>query len=202
MAEEDEVDESENPQPRPKLAGTPFTRKKREPALGFMFSVEARASTMGVGLLPFPLDIKGYFTGISGLAAEYEVIEYKSTNLLGFPRSNTYPGRPIHSPITLSRGVTSNEHFWLWHQLLVFGIRAAALTATISLTIYDRSYAPMASFSIENAWPSKVSGIDVRPDSNDVLIEELVLQHSGVSRDLLVGESLIVNNLLQALIPS
>lgn len=185
------------PPRRPPMVGSTGTRHKREPTLGFLYSVEVRGGPLGL----FTVPVEGYFTEISGLAVEYEVIEFKTTNVLGLPHRNQYPGRPIYSPITLRRGVTGSEAFWLWHQLLVFGLKGPLLTATITLTIYDRSYDPVAAFEIERAWPSKVSGIDVRADSNDVLIEELVLQHGGVSRDYFTGELKILNTALQSVVP-
>lgn len=199
MAEEEELDETQTPPRRPLLAGGAFTRSKREPTLGFLYSVDVRGGPLGIA--PFPLTIEGYFTEVSGLAAEWEVIQYKTTNVLGWPAQNQYPGRPIYSPITLRRGVTSNEGFWLWHQLLFLGLKGPVLSATITLTVYDRTYTPVAAFEIEKAWPSKVSGVDVRSDSNDVLIEEMVLQHGGVSRDYFTGEMQLLNTIIQGFIP-
>lgn len=175
----------------------PGPRLNREPSLGFLYSIEVRGGPLGI----FPVPVQGYFTQLSGLAVEYEVIEYKTTNVIGFPERNQYPGRPVYAPITLGRGVTNSEAFWLWHQLLIFGVKGVILTATITLTIYDRSYDPLAAFEIERAWPSKVSGVDVRADSNDVLIEEMVLQHGGISRDLFSGHLQLANTAIQSMVP-
>ena len=173
-----------------------YARANREPTLGFLYAVEVAGP---LGLLPFPIPIEGYFTEVSGLAVEYEVIEYKTTNAAGIPARNQYPGRPIYTPITLRRGVTNNETFWLWHQLLFFGLKAPVLTANITLTIYDRSYTSLAGFQIHKAWPSKVSGVDVRSDSSDVLIEEMVIQHGGISRDDFSGPMQALDIAMQAL---
>lgn len=195
--EEQPAAEDETPPPTPAMAGPAGTRHKREPTLGFLYSVEVRGGPFGL----FTVPVEGYFTQVSGLAVEYEVIEFKTTNVAGLPARNQYPGRPIYSPVTLQRGVTNSEAFWLWHQMLIFGLKGPLLTATITLTIYDRTYTPMAAFEIERAWPSKVSGVDVRSDSNDVLIEEMVLQHGGVSRDIFSGELQLVNTILQSMVP-
>lgn len=183
------------PRPQPRLAGSTNTRHKREPTLGFLYSIEISGGPLGL----FPVPFQGYFTEVSGLAVEYEVIEFKTTNVLGLARRNQYPGRPVYSPITLRRGVTGGEGFWLWHQLLQFGLKSWVLSASVSINIYDRNYKYLAAFTVERAWPSKVSGIEVRADSNDVLVEELVLQHGGVSRDLFSGDAAILNGVMQAI---
>jgi len=94
--------------------------RKHDPALSYQFSVEVSQDPFG--LLGFIIPIHGYFTEITGLDVEYETTEYKSTNILGLPATNKVPMRPVYNPVTLKRGVTDSEAFWLWHQLLVLGL--------------------------------------------------------------------------------
>lgn len=175
-----------------------MTARAIDPVLSYQFGVEVTALP---GLpIPFLIPIKGYFSEVSGIGVEYETMEFKTVDFLGFPRINAVPGRPIYSPITLRRGITGDEGFWLWHQLLVFGLKPL-LSASVAVTMYDRSYQPMVQWNIERAWPSKISGPDIRSDSSDIGIEELTLVHSGVSRSYMAPELAVLDGLIQAFVP-
>jgi phage tail-like protein len=49
--------------------------------------------------------------------------------------------------------------------------------------MYDRKYVAVVTWSLVNAWPSKLTGPQIASDSNDFTIEELVLVHEGLYRD-------------------
>jgi phage tail-like protein len=172
--------------------------READPVLSFQFSVEMHSDPFG--FIPFMIPIKGYFTEISGLDVEYEYAEYKSVNLLGWPRSNFVPLRPKYSPLVLKRGVTTTESFWLWHQLIVLGTKAI-MKPYVTITMYDRSYRPLAEWHAESAWPIKVSGPQIRSDSNDVGIEELTLVHTGLHRSYLAPELAILDTMIQLVLP-
>jgi phage tail-like protein len=151
-----------------------------DPVLSYQFGIEFAYDPFG--LIPFfTMPLTGYFTEVSGLAVEWETIEYKTTNIIGLPRSNFVRGRPRYSPITLKRGVTSGMSFWMWHMLIALGAKPM-FKPYVMITMYDRSYNAIVQWSVEEAWPIKVTGPDIRSDSSEVAIEELTLQHSGVTR--------------------
>ena len=182
-----------------------------DPLLGFQFSVQvdqdvgnpllnlALSAITGGG---FILPIKGYFTEVSGLQVEYEIAEYKTVAIVGgIPQTRFMPGRPIYSPITLKRGVTDSEWFWFWHQILMLGAKPL-FTASVTVTLYDRNYSRAAEWVVQRAWPSKVSGIEVRSDSNDYVIEELTLHHSGIERKFASLDNAALEFLITAVLPS
>jgi phage tail-like protein len=155
---------------------------RADPLLAYQFSVEVSQDPFGV--LPFLIPIKGYFTEVTGLDREWETAEYKYTNILGIPDSNFVPMRPSYSPITLKRGITDSETFWLWHELITFGAKPM-LKAYVTITLYNRNYLPVAGWSVMGAWPSKITGPQTRAESSDYVIEELTLVHTGVTRMLM-----------------
>ncbi len=169
-----------------------------DPLLSYQFSVEVSQDPFG--FLGFMIPIKGYFSEISGIGVEYETMEYKTTNFVGLPATNQVLGRPVYSPITLRRGVTNSEAFWLWHQMLVLGAKPL-LKPYVTITMYDRNYKMAAQWSVEKAWPSKVSGPEMHADSNDFLIEELTLVHGGVMRMYLEPGMQVLDVVIQALLP-
>ena len=169
-----------------------------DPILSYQFSVELTEDPFGI--LGFKIPIKGYFTEVTGLDVEWETAEYKSTNILGFPHSNHVPMRPVYHTITLRRGITDSEGFWLWHQLIALGAKPL-LKAYVMITMYNRSYEPIAMWSVERAWPSKITGPQVKSDSSDITIEELTLTHGGVMRMYMNPLFMGLDIMLQLLLP-
>jgi phage tail-like protein len=174
--------------------------RSSDPALSYQFAVEMSADVFGFGFGNFPIPIKGYFGAVSGLDVEWETAEYKSTSVLGFPHSNFVPLRPVYNPITLRRGITSNENFWLWHQLLAFGMKPI-LRSHITITMFDRAYVPLSQWEIERAWPSKISGPQPVADSNDISIEEMTLVHGGIHRVYMDPFTELFSEAMQLLAP-
>ncbi len=152
------------------------------------------------GIVPFIIPMRSYFTEVNGLDVEWETAEYKTTNVLGLPHSNHVPMRPVYHPITLKRGITDREGFWLWHQLLALGAKPLMKTY-VTITLYDRNYEPVAEWSVERAWPSKISGPQMRSDSSDVLIEEMTMTHGGVMRTYMNPLFAGVNIVAQMMLP-
>jgi phage tail-like protein len=124
--------------------------------------------------------VTGFFTEVSGLGSETEVIEYKQTE----DRSviQKIPGRLKWNDITLKRGVTTDLDVSKWRKLVEDGdIEAARKDGSIALMGADGS--PVAAWSFEAAWPSKISAGHSKLLSDDVMIlEELVLVVEQVRR--------------------
>ena len=150
--------------------------------------------------MPWDFPIDGFFTEISGLDVEWETSEYKSTNLLGIPHSNFLVGRPVYHPLVLKRGITDTEGFWLWHQLMALGTKPL-LKRYVLITMYNRSYEPIATWSVERAFPSKISGPQIRSDSSDFVIEEMTLTHGGIHREYFNGIFTAADLVIQAMLP-
>ena len=169
-----------------------------DPVLSYQFAVEVTEDPFGI--LGFKIPITGYFNEISGIDVEWETAEYKSTNMLGLPHSNFVPMRPVYHPITLRRGITSGEGFWLWHQLIALGAKPL-LRPYVMITMFDRSYEPIVQWSVERCWPSKITGPQIRADSSDLAIEELTLTHGGIHRMYLNPLFIGIDVALQMLLP-
>jgi phage tail-like protein len=158
-----------------------MSTRKSDPVLSFQFSIEVS------GLIP----INGYFTEIAGLETEYQVIEHKTTNILGQPYTQKIPGRPRWTEVTLKRGLTDSMGFWMWHRMVGVGMVALA-RASVSIVMYDRHYSPLAQWDLDKAWPSKVSGPQINSGSSDIAVEQLTLVHEGITRSFFPGVSLSI----------
>lgn len=144
-----------------------------DPLVGFQFSLEFN-------------DMTGYFTEVSGVGSENGVTTHKVVGWAGDAIAKEVtlqiPGRVEWSEITLKRGLTTNIEFWDWREKVISGGVAEA-RQNCTIRMYDREYNPVVSWTVINAWPSKISGPSISSDSNDFTIEELTLVHEGLYRD-------------------
>ena len=142
---------------------------KGDPLIGAHFEVSVGA-------------VNGYFTEVSGLGSESEVVDHK---IIAKGAKETIilkiPGRLKWGDITLKRGITANMDMYNWRKQVEQGkVEAARLDGTIIM--YDQSLTPVAEWNFTKAWPSKISGPSISADGNAVGIEELVIVHEGIKR--------------------
>ncbi len=127
--------------------------------------------------------LNGYFTEVSGIGSENEVVEHKITDdKTGETIVQKIPGRLTWGDVTLKRGVTSNMDIWEWRNQVVEGKVEEART-NCSIIAYDQGNEEIARWNFEQAWPSKVDGPAPKADSSDLLIEEVTIVHEGVYRE-------------------
>ena len=143
---------------------------REDPLLGFNFGLEFQGA------------IAGYFTEISGVGSEHEIIEHKVVDKQGHEIIQKIPGRLKWGDITLKRGITSSLDLWEWRSLVEQGDMDGA-RKNGSIVMYDRTYTQVARWNFTNGWPSKVSGPTLKADSNEFGIEECVIVHEGIIRD-------------------
>jgi phage tail-like protein len=134
----------------------------------------------------FQLDIDGveagYFTAVSGIGSESEVVEMKHNTPDGKVVIRKVPGEEKWSDITLKRGITTNMEMWIWRRKVVDGnVTDARTNGTI--TMFDQAGEAKARWNFINGWPSKVSGPELKSDDNSFGVEEIVIVHEGIWRD-------------------
>lgn len=83
--------------------------------------------------------------------------------------------------ITLKRGVDSNKELWKWRQIIDHkGIDAGRKDGQIQLLDYKG--APIATYSIKQAWPSKYTAPSLTAAGNEVAVESIVISHEGLQK--------------------
>jgi phage tail-like protein len=140
-----------------------------DPLVGFHFGLEV------TGVLA------GYFTHVSGLSSENEVVEHKVTDGKGIGSIQIQPGRLKWNPITLKRGVTSSLDIWDWRQKVVDG-KVADARKSASIIAYDQEAKAVARWDMDRAWPSKVSGPEFDSTTGNVMFEEVTIVFESVKR--------------------
>ena len=126
--------------------------------------------------------VTGYFTEVSGLGSETEVVEHKIMSKgAKEPIIRKIPGRLKWGDITLKRGITGNMDFYDWRKQVEQGkVDTARLDGTVIM--YDQTMSPVAAWEFYKGWPSKISGPSLKSDDNSVGVEELVIVHEGIKR--------------------
>lgn len=142
---------------------------REDPLVGFHFSVDIQ----GV--------VKGYFTEVSGLGSETELIEQKVVNEKGKDIVLKVPGRLKWENIVLKRGITSSMDIWSWRKKVEDG-DVDSNRHDGSITMYNQNLEPVAIWNFYKAWPSKVTGPQPKADSNQIGVEEMTLVHEYIVR--------------------
>ena len=142
---------------------------ERDPLVGFQYRIEVS----GV--------ITGYFTECSGLGSEHELIEHKIINEQGNEEIRMLPGRRKWDQIKLKRGITDSMEIWDWRKLVEEGQMSDA-RMNGSIMMLNQELSPVAQWDFENGWPMKVTGPELKADSNAYGLEELTIVHEGIRR--------------------
>jgi len=140
-----------------------------DPLIGFHFALDVQGQ------------IAGYFTEVSGIGSETEVIEQKVVNEKGVETVLKIPGRLKWGDITLKRGVTNNLQLWDWRKTVEDG-KVKDARRNGSIIMYDQELKEQARWNFLQAWPSKISGPNPKSDSNEIMLEELTLVHEYITR--------------------
>jgi phage tail-like protein len=123
----------------------------------------------------------GQFREVSGLDTESEIIEQKEVDAQGKPMIVKVSGNPKWSNIELKRGVDIDKGLYEWRRMVEDqGPDGARTDCTLELLDYDGS--AIATYSIQQAWPVKYTGVSMNAGSNEVAVEGITLAHEGFKR--------------------
>lgn len=143
---------------------------REDPLVAFKFGLEIEGK------------MSGFFSSVSGIGSESEVIDQKISNPeTGETLIRKIPGRLSWTEVVLKRGVTSNIDVWEWRQQVVDGKIEDART-NCSIVAYNQGNEEIARWNLESAWPSKVTGPEMDAGGTDYMVEEITIVHEGVIR--------------------
>jgi len=118
------------------------------------------------------------FQEVSGLESETQTIEYRQGNSATFSTIKM-PGVQKIGRITLKKGVfKSSGRFWDWfNQIQMNKIKRV----TVAISLLDEAGQPTMVWTLNNAWPTKVTGTDLKASGSPVAIESIELTHEGLT---------------------
>ena len=118
------------------------------------------------------------FQEVSGLDTETQAIEYRHGDSPVFSTLKM-PGIKKFGNVTMKKGVfKSDNKFWDWYnQIKMNTIKRVPVT----ISLLDEAGAPTMVWTLENAWPTKISGTDLKAEGNEVAIESIEIAHEGIT---------------------
>ncbi len=130
----------------------------------------------------FVLDLQGvnagFFTEVTGLSVDVEVIEYRSGG--DAAAVSKLPGRVSYGDITLKWGVSDNRVLWEW---LMTAVNGAVEKKDVSIVLMKpNGREEQTRWNLRNAWASRWRGSKLNAMGQDVAIETLTLAHEGIER--------------------
>ena len=118
------------------------------------------------------------FQEVSGLDVEAQPIEYRAGNNKVFSTIKM-PGITKSSNITLKKGIfVKDNKFFDW----VAKIKMNTVErVTVTIKLLDDNGDPTMVWTLNNAWPTKITGTDMKSEGNEVAVEILEIAHEGLT---------------------
>lgn len=118
------------------------------------------------------------FQEVSGMDTEAQTIEYRENNSLQFSTVKM-PGVDKYGTVTMKRGIfTADNHFWTWYKQIQMN---TLKRQTVTIKLLDEMDKVMATWTLINAWPTKITATDLKSDTNEVAIDTLEIAHEGLT---------------------
>ncbi|MDP1786024.1 phage tail protein [Nitrosomonas sp.] len=118
------------------------------------------------------------FQEVSGLDIQSEEIKYRHGDSPDFSVIKM-PGMKKVGNITMKKGIFKGDNkFWDWFKQIKMNT-IKRLPVTISLL--DEGGKATMVWTLTNAWPTKITGADLKSEGNVVAIESIEIVHEGIT---------------------
>ena len=112
------------------------------------------------------------FQEVTGLESETKAIEYRHGNSPIFAPIKM-PGLARVGNVTMKEGIFVNDvKFWTWYEEIKMN---AIKRRVIVISLLDEKAAPKMVWTLNNAWPTKLTGTDLKSEGNEVAVESIEL---------------------------
>ena len=114
------------------------------------------------------------FQEVDGLETETQPIEYRHGNSpIFFPIK--MPGLGRVQNVTMRKGIFVNDDkFWSWYNEIKMN---TIERRTVIVSLLDETGAPKMTWTLNNAWPCKIQGTDLKSEGNEVAIDTLEIAY-------------------------
>ncbi|MDX1475464.1 phage tail protein [Reinekea sp. G2M2-21] len=118
------------------------------------------------------------FQEVSGLDVESQIIEYRAGDNPVFSTIKM-PGLVKSGNVTMKKGVYKGDNkFWDWFSTIKMN---TIKRVPVVISLLDETDAVTMVWTLANAWPTKITGTDLKSDSNEVAIETIEIAHEGLT---------------------
>jgi phage tail-like protein len=116
------------------------------------------------------------FQEVSGLDTETQAIEYRHSNSPAFSTIKM-PGVRKFGNVTMKKGLFVKDNtFWAWYNQIKMNTIARV---TVVIQLLDEKGNPSMTWTLANAWPTKISAPTLKSDGNEVAIQMIEIAHEG-----------------------
>jgi len=120
------------------------------------------------------------FQEVSGLDVEAQIIEYRHGNSKEFSTIKM-PGIKKSGNVTLKKGIFVKDNgFWDWFNKIKMNVIERQ---TVVISLLDEEGKPTMVWTLKNAWPTKITGTDMKSDGNEIAVETIEVAHEGITID-------------------
>lgn len=118
------------------------------------------------------------FQEVSGLDVEAQPIEYRHGDSPSFSAIKM-PGIKKYGNVTMKKGVFAKDNkFWEWFNQIKMN---TVTRIPITISLLDEGGKPTMVWHLSNAWPTKITGTDLKADGNEVAVETVEIAHEGLT---------------------
>lgn len=118
------------------------------------------------------------FSEVTGLNIEVQPIEYRDGNNPDYSLTKM-PGLKKYGNLTLKRGVFAgdNEYYAWLNEIAMNKIERR----DIIISLLNEQHAPVMTWKVINAWPTKLTSPDLKANANEAAIETIEVAHEGIT---------------------
>jgi phage tail-like protein len=118
------------------------------------------------------------FEEVSGLDVEAQPIEYRHGDSAAFAPIKM-PGLKKYGNVTMKKGVFKGDNkFWDWFNKIKMN---TIKRVPVTISLLDEEGKPTMVWTLANAWPTKITGTDLKAQGNEVAIESIEIAHEGLT---------------------
>lgn len=118
------------------------------------------------------------FQEVSGLEAEVQSIEYRHGNSPSFYPIKM-PGLGRVGNVILRKGIfVTDSRLWTWFNEIKMN---TIKRRTVVINLLDETGAPKMVWTLNNAFPVKISGTDLKSEGNEVAVETLEIAYETMT---------------------
>jgi len=122
-------------------------------------------------------DNSASFQEVSGLDAESQIIEYRLEDSKQFSTIKM-PGIANVGNVTLKKGIfVKDDNFWKWYNAITMNTIKREM---VVIELLDETGGTTMSWTLRDAWPTKITGTDLKSDGNEVAVESLEIAYESM----------------------
>jgi phage tail-like protein len=119
-------------------------------------------------------DMSVSFQEVSGLDSESTPIEYRHGNNPIFSPIKM-PGLRKVTNVTMRKGIfVGDARLWTWYDEIKLN---TIKRRTVVINLLDETGTPKMVWTLNNAWPTKITGTDLKSEGNEVAIESVEIAY-------------------------